>query len=139
MNRIYRFAPPLIIMGAIFYASSRTGDELGTLLPFFQTLFPQMEGFDWGHFVAYFVLGVTVLWAVSGSRPGWKAMVLTVILCVLYGMTDEFHQIYVPGRMSDWHDLRNDGIGAAIAMLALRIPALARLYARLPHHLKHSG
>jgi hypothetical protein len=136
MKRLFQWGPPVAVMAAIFYFSSRTGDQLNTLLPFFQELIPGMQGFDWGHFVAYFILGLTFLWAVSGERPGWKAMVLAVLLCLLYGMTDEYHQRFVAGRMSDWKDLRNDGIGATIAMLLVSLPAAGKLYGRLPHRLK---
>lgn len=136
MSRICRWSPAVLVMAAIFYFSSQTGDDLNTLLPFFQKLLPAMEGFDWGHFAAYFALSVTFVWALAGRKPGWTAMLGAVILCLLYGLTDEYHQTFVEGRMADWKDLRNDGIGAAGAMLLLRVPPLARLYARLPHRLK---
>jgi VanZ family protein len=136
MTYFWRYLPPVLVMGAIFYFSSRTGDDLGSMLPFFHLLFPAMQSFDWGHFVAYFVLGLTFIWALGGPRPSWLTMLLTVLLCLLYGLTDEYHQTFVEGRMADWHDLRNDGIGALIAMLLLRLPPVARLYARLPHRIK---
>lgn len=132
-KHLVRWFPPVFVMGAIFYFSSRTGDELGSLMPFFHRFFPAMESFDWGHFVAYFVLGLTFLWAVAGPRPTALQRLFAVLLSTAYGLTDEFHQLFVGGRSSDWHDLRNDAIGAALAMLALYIPFLARQYARLPH------
>lgn len=136
MRNVIRYGPPVAVMAAIFYFSSRTGDDLGSLMPFFKRFFPAMESFDWGHFVAYFVLGLAVIWAVAGEKPAYSRMLLAVGICVVYGMTDEFHQIFVPGRTADWMDIRNDGIGALLAMLLLRVPPVARLYARLPHRLK---
>lgn len=131
-----RWLPSLAVMGAIFFFSSRTGDELGSLMPFFHRLFPAMESFDWGHFVAYFFLGLAFVWGVGGERPSWLRRLGAVLLSVVYGLTDEFHQLFVIGRTADWHDLRNDAIGAAIAVILLYIPFLARLYARLPHRWK---
>lgn len=133
-----RYMPPVLLMGVIFYFSSRTGDQLGTLMPFFHLFFPSMESFDWGHFIAYFALSLTFIWAIGGERPTWVQMLAAVLLCLLYGLTDEYHQTFVAGRTSDWHDLRNDGIGALLANLALCIPAVSRLYARLPHRAKRS-
>jgi VanZ family protein len=126
-----RLLPAFLWMGTIFYLSSQTGDELGGLLPIFQLFFPLMEGLDWGHFLAYFILALTYAWAFPGSRLTWLNKGAVVLLCLLYGVTDEFHQIFVPGRSSDWHDLRNDAIGAALAMLLLSIPLFSTWYGKL--------
>ncbi|WP_276322046.1 VanZ family protein [Paenibacillus thalictri] len=126
-----RLLPCLIWMGIIFALSSRTGDDLDNWLPFLQQYIPWIQSFDFGHFILYFVLALTFAW-LRGPRTlgfGWK--LLSVTLCVLYGLTDEFHQWFVPGRTADIMDLLNDGIGAALAMLFLSIPAVSRLYHRL--------
>lgn len=136
MRLLVRWLPPVLVMGAIFCFSSRTGDELGTLFPFFHRFFPAMESFNWGHFVAYFILGLAFLWSVAGPKPSLLQRLIAVLLCTAYGLTDEFHQLFVSGRSADWLDLRNDAIGGTLAMLVLYIPAIARLYARLPHRRK---
>lgn len=133
---LLRFGPCLAIMAAIFFFSSRTGDELNGWLPFFRELFPGMQSFDWGHFIAYFTLALAFAWAVSAGSFTVKEKLLAILLCVLYGLTDEFHQQYVPGRAPDWHDIRNDGIGAALAMLVLSFPGLHKLVVRLKASIK---
>ncbi|PYI54424.1 VanZ family protein [Paenibacillus flagellatus] len=130
MHRIVRWLPAVACMAAIFYLSHQTGDDLGTLLPFFQRLLPAMESFDWGHFFAYFGLALTYYWALLPRLSGWGGKALVVLLSVLYGVTDEFHQRFVEGRMSDVRDLRNDAIGAALAMLFVSLPAIDRLLRR---------
>jgi VanZ family protein len=40
----------------------------------------------------------------------------TIVLVVLYGVSDEFHQSFVPGRTSDIADVVADGVGAAVAV-----------------------
>ena len=63
------------------------------------------------------------------SRAGrWLARVpalqtaVAVLLTIAYGVTDEIHQIFVPRRSSDWHDVVADGIGGVIgAILARRL------------------
>ncbi|TMV46103.1 hypothetical protein FE783_27150 [Paenibacillus mesophilus] len=128
MNRLLRFLPAIVWMAVIFYMSHQTDNDLGTLLPFFQQWFPWMTSFDWGHFIVYFVLAVTFYWALLPRSSTWSGKALVVLLCLLYGVTDEYHQSFVPGRSPDVLDLRNDAIGAALAMLALSIPFVDRLF-----------
>lgn len=131
MNMIVRWLPSVLWMAVIFYLSSRTGDDLGGWLDEIRQIIPAMEGFDWGHFVSYFILAWTYLWALRPKRLTVLAKLAVVLLCVLYGLTDEFHQSFVPGRSPDVMDIRNDAIGAALAMLALSLPFLRRAYERL--------
>lgn len=128
MHRLLRILPAIVWMAVIFYMSHQTDNDLGTLLPFFQQWFPWMTSFDWGHFIVYFVLAVTFYWALLPRSSTWAGKALVVLLCLLYGVTDEFHQMFVPGRSPDVLDLRNDAIGAALAMLALSIPFVDRLF-----------
>lgn len=121
MKAVVRLLPAVLWMGAIFYLSARTGDDMGGWLGQIKQLIPFMESLDWGHFLAYFILSITYAWAFRGNITlGRKAII--VLLCALYGITDEFHQIFVPGRMPDVKDLVNDTIGAALAMLFISIP-----------------
>jgi len=126
LKRSLRWVPAIIWMGVIFYLSHQTGDELGGMLPLFQKFIPGMESFNWGHLAAYFILALTYYWALLPSLFGLRGKLASVVLCVLYGITDEFHQRFVEGRYPDMQDLLNDTIGAAIAMLLISIPALER-------------
>jgi VanZ family protein len=129
---IKKWSPPIIWMGIIFYLSSRTGSELDTLLPFFHLFFPSMQSFDWGHFFAYFILACTFFWPFSASgKAGWILKAAVVLCCGLYGITDEFHQSFVPGRTPDIADIRHDMIGAALAMLFVSLPFIRRIFEKL--------
>jgi VanZ family protein len=47
---------------------------------------------------------------------------LTVLFSMLYGVSDEFHQAFVPGRTPDIHDVMADTLGAAgVALLILLV------------------
>lgn len=130
-KRLLRFAPAALWMGVIFYLSSRTGDEIGAVLPLFQKLFPAMSDFNWGHFVAYFILAGTLDYG-FGSRSERLAMKLSIIvLCGLYGVTDEYHQSFVGGRMMDAADVRNDMIGAAVWTIFAALPPVRRRWRRI--------
>lgn len=130
-RRLIRFIPALVWMAVIFALSSRTGDEVGSVLPLFQKLFPNMTDFNWGHFVSYFILAATLDYG-FGSRSDKLVMkIAIVLLCGLYGVTDEYHQLFVDGRMMDIMDVRNDMIGAAVWTILVSIPVVRRKWRRI--------
>lgn len=116
-SRLWRFIPAVLWMAMIFILSSRSGDELGSLLPLFQHLLPGLESFDPMHYAAYFGLALTLAFGFGRFSFTWKGAACIVLLCVLYGITDEWHQSFVPNRSPDVFDLRNDAIGASVACL----------------------
>ncbi|MCM3626358.1 VanZ family protein [Paenibacillus glycanilyticus] len=130
-RRLLRFIPALIWMGVIFGFSSRTGDEMNTMLPFFQKLFPNMASFDWGHFLAYFLLAAALDYGIGVRGDRFLYKLLIIIGCGLYGVTDEFHQSFVGGRMPDVMDIRNDMIGAAIWVILVSIPILKKRWRKV--------
>ena len=68
------------------------------------------------HAIAYGVLALAMLRAVTGadsSRITAGAVLLAVALTVAYGLTDEVHQAFVPGRTPEFRDLAADAVGAA--------------------------
>lgn len=83
-----------------------------------------------GHGVLYGGLAVLVLRAASGAR--WagvtlRAALVGVAFAALYGITDEFHQWFVPGRTADVYDWVADCTGAAIGVaLVLVVARVAR-------------
>lgn len=115
-----QWCPMLFCMLGIFYMSHQPARTLDKFLPWLQRFIPTVNNFNWGHFIAYFFLALAVYWALGTRMKSSK--LLTILVCLLYGLSDEFHQMYVPGRTPDWLDIRNDFIGAAIAMLILSIP-----------------
>ncbi|OUM96472.1 MAG: hypothetical protein A9Z00_13725 [Thermobacillus sp. ZCTH02-B1] len=127
-----RWLAPIVWMAVIFALSSRPADELDAMLPLFRRFVPGMNGFDWGHYVAYFVLALTFEFAIGAAsrRPAVKLAV--VLACVLYGVTDEYHQSFVDGRMPDPKDLLSDAIGAALGVCFTALPGVRRIWRLLP-------
>lgn len=70
------------------------------------------------HFGLYFVLGSTLAWGRdrSGRVVGHA---LLVVLGVLYGVTDEWHQSFVPGRDASFADWIADCIGVVAGYAAM--------------------
>jgi hypothetical protein len=107
--KIYaRFIPMVCIMGIIFYLSHQPGD-------FVQL--PQFPGSDkLAHATAYGFLAGTFLYSLQ-SFPGAcnkknVAAIIVVALCVLFGLSDEYHQSFIPGRFVSFWDVVADGFGA---------------------------
>jgi len=69
------------------------------------------------HFTEYFILSFIFYRAmiVSGSRIK-KSIIVTVIFCFLYAVSDEIHQLFVPGRVFAVRDIIIDTSGALLGM-----------------------
>ncbi|SFR13365.1 VanZ family protein [Desulfoscipio geothermicus] len=100
--------PALVWMGVIFYLSGRRGDELHSLFPF-------IDNFNPGHIAAYFVLALFYYLALQKNRHT-RPYLKTFCLCLLYGITDEIHQYFIPTRYPDLFDLARDLLGTALAL-----------------------
>lgn len=65
------------------------------------------------HFFAYFILGILVLNALRvSSINGFNGIILTLMICILYAISDEVHQLFVPGRGGQVRDVIIDSAGA---------------------------
>lgn len=106
--------PSIVWMIVIFILSSMTGSDLQNTFPFF-------SDFNWGHFVAYFILAIAYYFALHRKVKHPKVLYIIIVLSILYGITDEFHQYFTPSRVPDINDLLADGIGAAVAAILLNI------------------
>jgi VanZ family protein len=83
----------------------------------------------WEHFVMYGLFSTLIVRALAGGRwLGVRAGVfgLAVVLSTLYGISDEIHQSFVPGRTADGADVVADAIGAALAAGLLLAWAIIR-------------
>ncbi len=109
--QILRVVPMLAVMGTIFFLSHQPGDfvKLPDIFSFDKLL----------HGVAYGVLAATVLFAAS-TELRKKSLsfiaVLTMTICLFYGISDEFHQSFIPGRYPSIWDIIADLLGAAVVV-----------------------
>jgi VanZ family protein len=84
------------------------------------------------HLLAYAALGASLLRALASGRSAGmtvRRMVAAAVLATLYGVSDELHQSFVPGRHPELMDLVADGIGGATGAVVLA--AFARALNRL--------
>ena len=66
------------------------------------------------HFTIYFFLGIFALLALklTGLKHSLSA-IIALILCMIYAVTDEYHQLFVEGRGAQLKDIFIDWAGAA--------------------------
>ena len=106
---LWVWGPPGLVMVVIFVASS---------LP---NVSPALGGLpDVGaHALAYCGLAVTLVRALAGAR--WRGVTRSkalgaILLSTAYGLTDEWHQLLVPGRVAEVRDLIADAVGATVGV-----------------------
>lgn len=153
-NKKYLFLLLTLLYAAmIFYLSSRSdisnpADMIGTstmfqLRDFFASRdmqfmvdileYSYLNPDKVAHMFLYFGLGIFLhlTFRNSDNRILRKyAAVLAIAIGVLYGISDEFHQMYVPGRTSSIHDLYADGLGVTIAQIVFVILLLIGMQIR---------
>lgn len=98
----------LLIAITIFYVSSLSFESAPA------------RGYGWKtvayHFLAFFSLAFFLLPAlVKGKNKNW--VFVGVVLGVLYGVLDEFHQFFVPRRACTLSDVLVDSCGVLFASL----------------------
>lgn len=64
------------------------------------------------HFSAYAVLGILVSYALSKNKIQKRAFFLSLAICIIYAVSDELHQLFVPGRGCQFKDVIIDAAGA---------------------------
>jgi VanZ family protein len=111
-RRLALWVPVALWAGLIFFASSRSDVGPAGRVPDFLT-----------HGAAYLVLAVLLAAAVAGERRrplSLRAAGSVVLAAALYGVTDEWHQSFVPGRDASAADVAKDAGGALVGVLLYR-------------------
>lgn len=108
--------PALLMAAGIFYASSLENIELPLdSLSFNDLLF---------HFAAYFFFGLTLLVAAYPWHPTlnypFRTYTLLIVIGILYGLSDETHQAFVPQRTFALTDLTADSLGVIFAQIVAK-------------------
>jgi VanZ family protein len=115
MRRILGYwLPPLAWMGLIFFLSAQP-DLPHAPGPWLDTLLKKT-----GHAAAYGMLAWFYLRVLrqyfSSGRILTVLRAASVGLAIIYALSDEYHQTFVPGRNGNLFDVAVDGIGACAAM-----------------------
>lgn len=130
MRTALRFLPAVAWMGVIYRFSDTPGlksvpvaQRLG-LLP--GSLSAQSAYWlEWilrksAHLASFGLLALLLAWALGAVLDRRRALAMALGLTLLYAITDEFHQSFIPGRQGRWYDVLIDTTGAALTLGWLR-------------------
>ena len=102
----------VVWMGMLFWLSHQPSIDAPMLFPGQDKVF---------HASVYGILGFFLLGAMRPATAGYTRDQIrtSVIIASLYGISDEFHQAFVPGRSPDVLDWLADTTGALLAAILL--------------------
>jgi VanZ family protein len=110
---LLRWIPAAIVMAIIFAMSSTPSQEL----PHFGLWDTLVK--KGGHFFGYAILALAYWYGLSGQSK-LRPYFLAFVLAILYAISDEYHQSFVPGRHPSWVDaFVIDGSGAALMLIGI--------------------
>ena len=131
---IYSGLAAVLVMGVIFLLSAQPAVisshlSRGITAEIVKIAEKVMPGHDWpviiydelvrraAHFFCYLVLGAVVANILGRLKIGpAKGLFLALIFCLLFAISDEMHQMYVPGRGAQLQDFMADGAGALLGI-----------------------
>lgn len=105
MKKIIRFLPALLWMGIIFYFSTRQTTGIGGSSYWYRFLI--LKSF---HLIEYAVLFVLINFALNSN-------LISIIIAYIYGVSDEIHQSFTPGRSPKLTDTLIDLLGILLGFL----------------------
>jgi len=111
-KKIFYWAAVIFYCSIIFYMSSLPGSNI-----------PGPEGVDLSflHVFEYAILAHLLYFSIKEDvKDNRKAVIYSIALSFIFGITDEIHQIYVPGRSFDYIDMFFNLIGSALIVYKIR-------------------
>lgn len=113
-NRFQVYVPLVIWMSFIFFLSSQP------TLPGPPTVIWDFAFKKLAHIFVYFTLYRLMFRATSYDiKSSTKASMVAFALAILYSVSDEFHQSFIPGRTPTGKDILFDTLGMSIAWLSI--------------------
>jgi len=93
----------------VFWVSHQSSVPLPDSFPYFDKII---------HATTYFVMACLAYRCFPYFSK--KTCYQTILFCLLFGATDEWHQSFIVGRFTDPYDWAADALGATIAVLFLQ-------------------
>ena len=104
----------ILIMIAIFIGSSLNGNQVKDvkkIIPFNNSV---------AHYIEYAILGFFVSLSI---KPKKHWIIYTFIFCLIFAITDEYHQSFVSGRVPDYMDIFIDTLGVITSETIIKLTA----------------
>jgi VanZ family protein len=103
-----RWGPMILVMSLIFFASSIPSEKMPNVGTY-DLLFKKG-----GHMSGYALLFLTIYHGLGEKEK--SHLFLALVGCLMYALSDEFHQSFVAGRNATLIDVGIDMIGSTICM-----------------------
>ena len=134
MYKVFSWTAVILFMGLIFSLSHQPvsqSSELSTgitevIIEKVEKVFPNVEfnsaSFHHlvrknAHFFIYLVLGFLVAYALGKiGVKGYRKIGLSLLVCIIYAISDELHQLFVSGRGAQVKDVFIDSAGAIVGV-----------------------
>ena len=104
MRALFRFGPPLALMGTIFFLSAQP--DLNSGLGTWDTIGRKLV-----HMASY-----GLLWWLWYRALGLRNPAAAIAITLAYAVSDEYHQTFVEGRHGSPVDVLIDAAGVAVAV-----------------------
>ena len=125
MKKIVKIGLVIIWMIIIFMFSSQTGDESSMIsdtivnktICIYKNCDFELATFiirKFAHLFMYFILGILVM---NNFKISKKNIIYALIICILYSISDEIHQIFSYERSAEIRDIFIDSIGSFIGII----------------------
>ena len=69
------------------------------------------------HFIGYMILGILASGLILQYENINKKYLLAFLICVIYAISDEIHQLFVPGRSGQVRDVLIDSAGSLLGII----------------------
>ncbi len=108
-NRWLAIILTLISASLIFYISSMTFPAGDDSLGIYEIIY---------HLTAFSYLTLFLLISLTKGKPNKPLIIMGIILAIIYGISDEIHQLFVPGRFASIKDIIINSFGILLTSLA---------------------
>jgi VanZ family protein len=140
-QRLLAWLPTILWAGVIFTMSTSQFSAAKTLNLFYPVLswllpFASHETLmllhelirKAAHVTEYFIFSLLLLHGIRAGRKEWRLRwaLAALGIAALYASSDEFHQLFVPGRHASPYDVMIDVAGATLAQVAVYLFARGR-------------
>ncbi len=111
-----RFVPALLWMIVIFVLSSIPNLELSGQLSTYDYLLRKLA-----HIVEYIILNLLIIYGLNRQPTLTKSIFFATVISILYAISDEIHQSFVPTRSSKITDVIIDATAIIISSILIKL------------------
>ena len=116
MSKFRYWIPAALYMALIFYLSSKPAPSELRFIPIIAKL-KVVHSIEYG--VLYLLLWYAIIRTTAYNKM--ETFALALVITVLYGLTDEFHQIFIIDRTARIADVVADGVGGVLAQAVISV------------------